>query len=418
VHPESELTIDVWDGTAHRGISTVRWGSTGGENVLRLVEPATDQDPDVSPGLSLIPGLIDTHVHLIGYAGPATPDFLSWPLVTRPEEQVLHGLANARKALAAGVTTLRDLSADDVQFSLRRALDAGIVEGPRLQAFGMVGMTAGHADLFIPPAFPLRKPTADGPDACRALVRHWARAGADGIKIATSGGVLSVGDKSAWRNYTRAEIAAIVDEAHALGMRVAAHAHTPEGIEIALDEGVDSIEHATLLSEELAARVVAAGVSVAPTLLINEAIAAGEAGASAEQAEKAGELVGRRDALLAAAAKAGVDFVLGTDANARHVQFGDEMAEVRRMAEIFGWSGSRALEAATSRAANAIGRPELGRIEVGAPADFVVVDGRPWDDIRSLRVENIVAVVSRGRVVAGSLDAATLDAATRGAVAE
>ncbi len=397
--PEPVLTLDVWDGSVHRGVSSVRWGSTEGDDVIRSVEPGTS-----SSGLSLIPGLIDTHVHLIGYAGDATPDFLSWPLVTRPEEQVLHGLANARKALCAGVTTLRDLSADEVQFSLARVLNSGIVDGPRLQAFGMVGMTAGHADLFIPPAFPIRKPTADGPDACRALVRHWARAGADGIKIATSGGVLSVGDKSAWRNYTREEIAAIVDEAHALGMKVAAHAHTELGIEIALDEGVDSIEHATLISAPLAARAAAAGITVAPTLLINEVIAAGGAGASAAQAEKASELVGRRDALLLEAAAAGVDFVLGTDANARHVQFGDEMAEVRRMATVFDWSPERALQAATSRAGMAIGRPDLGRIEVGALADFVILDGKPWEDIESLRVENIVAVISRGRVVAGSLD--------------
>ena len=106
---------------------------------------------------------------------------------------------------------------------------------------------------------------------------------------------------------------------------------------------------------------------------------------------------------MRAAADAGVDFVLGTDANARHVQFGDELAEVRRMAEVFGWSASRALEAATSRAAAAIGHPELGRIAPGAPADFVVLRGRPWEDLGVLDAKNILAVVSRGRVVAGQL---------------
>ncbi|MDQ1564102.1 MAG: hypothetical protein QOI14_1053, partial [Actinomycetota bacterium] len=182
MHPES-LILDLWDGESHRGVSTIRWtadpAAPAHDAVIESVT-AADPDPQIAAArseFSVIPGLIDTHVHLIGYAGDRRQDFLSWPLVTRPEEQVLHGLANARKALAAGVTTLRDLSADDVQFSLRRAIDAGIVEAPRLQAFGMVGMTAGHADLFIPPAFPIRKPTADGPDACRALVRHWARAG-------------------------------------------------------------------------------------------------------------------------------------------------------------------------------------------------------------------------------------------------
>jgi imidazolonepropionase-like amidohydrolase len=407
MHPES-LTLDTWDGAQSVGVSRVHWSRNGGDAVIDSVEPIPDAAPSPRGNLSLIPGLVDTHVHLIGYAGDGHPDFLTWPLVTRPEEQALHGLANARKALAAGVTTLRDLSADEVQFSLRRALDAGVVEGPRLQAHGMVGMTAGHADMFTPAAFPLRKPTADGADACRALVRHWARAGADGIKIATSGGVLSVGDKSSWRNYTREEIAAIVDEAHALGMRVAAHAHTAEGIAIALAEGVDSIEHATLITTEQAATAVVARVTVAPTLLINDVIAAGGAGASPEAAAKATELVRRRDALLRAAADAGVDFVLGTDANANHVAFGDQMAEVRRMAEVFGWPAPRALEAATSHAAAAIGRGDnLGRIAPGYLADFVVLDGKPWENIDALRVENIVAVISRGRVVAGSTSGLT-----------
>lgn len=393
--------VELWDGFRHRGPSTIRWAFTGRDAVISSVEASSGAGTE----LSVIPGLIDTHVHLMEYAGPGSRDFHSWRLVTRPEEQVLHGLANARKALAAGVTTLRDLSADDLQFSLRRALDHGVVDGPRMQAHGMVGMTAGHADLFVPSAFPIRKPTADGPDECRKLVRQWARAGADGIKIATSGGVLSIGDKSSWRNYTREEIAAIVDEAHALGMPVAAHAHTAEGIAIALEEGVDSIEHATLISAELATAAVAAGVPIAPTLLINEVIAAGGAEVNAEQSEKAAELVSRRDALLREAAALGVDFVLGTDANGHHVAFGDQMAEVRRMADVFDWPAERALRAATSRAAAALGRgDDLGRVESGSLADFLVVRGRPWEDIGSLRVDNIVAVVSRGRVVAGALN--------------
>lgn len=388
---------DVWDGTRHVGAATVRWETGDGDGVITAVEPGG------SARFAVLPGLIDTHVHLIGRAGGPRADFLTWPLVTRPEEQVLHGLAHARRALEGGVTTLRDLSANETQFSLARALAQGIVDGPRLIAHGMVSMTAGHGDLFTPSAVASRPPTADGPDECRRLVRHFARAGADGIKIATSGGVLSVGDRSEWRNHTRAEVDAIVDEAHALGMRVAAHAHTAEGIAIALAAGVDSIEHGTLMTGEQATAVVAAGLSVAPTLLINDRIAGGASGVSPVQQQKAAQLVERRDALLAAAAAAGVDFVLGTDANGFHVAFGDQMAEVRRMAEVLHWSPQRALAAATSRAAAAIGRDDLGRIEVGAKADLLVLDGRPWTDLGQLAVDRIVAVVSRGRVVAGAL---------------
>jgi imidazolonepropionase-like amidohydrolase len=394
--------VAIFDGESDAGVGTLRWSVTGADAVIESVSAGASGSADAA--LSVIPGLIDTHVHLIGFAGTGTPDFLTWPLITRPEEQVLHGLANAGKALAAGVTTLRDLSANEVQFSLRRAIDQGVVQGPRLQAHGMVSMTAGHGDMFVPAAFSQRPPVADSPDECRKLVRHWARAGADGIKIATSGGVLSAGDKSSWRNHTRAEIDAVVDESHALGMRVAAHAHTAAGIEVALAAGVDSIEHATLMTPEQASAVVQAGITVAPTLLINEVIAAGGAGTNAEQQAKGAELVSRRDTLLREAARLGVDFVLGTDANARHVQFGEQMSEVRRMAAVFGWTPERALTAATSRAAGAIGRGhDLGRITAGYFADFVVMTGRPWRDLTDLRVENILAVVSRGRVVAGAL---------------
>ncbi|MFB2554520.1 metal-dependent hydrolase family protein [Herbiconiux liangxiaofengii] len=405
------FTAPLWDGTTARGLTTLEWAVDDVDGVITSVTAATDAGGDHAAGsgtdrLGIIPGLIDTHVHLVGYAGHATADFLTWPLMTRPEEQTLHGLANARAALRAGVTTVRDLAADDIQFSLQRAIGQGVVDGPRMQAHGMVSMTAGHGDLFIPPAFPLRKLLADGPDECRKLVRHWARAGADGIKIATSGGVLSVGDKSAWRNYTGAEIETIVDEAHALGLRVAAHAHTAEGIEAALGHGVDSIEHGTLLTADQARRIAEAGITIAPTLLINDRIAAGLNGVSSDQAEKAGELVQRRDALFREAADAGVDFVLGTDANGHHVRFGDQMEEVRLMASTFGWTPERALEAATSRAARTLGAEgTLGVLAPGAAADFVVIDGHPWSDLATLDTARIVAVVSRGRVVAGALPA-------------
>ncbi|MBF4571575.1 amidohydrolase family protein [Herbiconiux sp. VKM Ac-1786] len=413
------LTAELWDGTAARGTVTLDWTVDGTDGTISGLRPLGDGgtasarpepggvDGSLPAGYSIIPGLVDTHVHLVGHAGPGTADFLTWPLTTRPEEQTLHGLANARAALRGGVTTLRDLSADDIQFSLRRALEQGVVEGPRLQAHGMVSMTAGHGDLFTPPAFPLRKPVADGPDECRKLVRHWARAGADGIKIATSGGVLSVGDKSAWRNYTDAEIDAIVDEAHALGLRVAAHAHTEAGIDAAVSHGVDSIEHGTLLNAGQSGRIAALGITVAPTLLINDRIAAGRNGVSPEQADKAAALVVERDSRMREAAELGVDFVLGTDANGHHVDFGDQMEEVRLMAATFGWTPARALEAATSRAARAIGEEgRLGVLAPGAAADFLVMEGRPWEELEELDTSRIVAVVSRGRVVAGALPGA------------
>lgn len=389
--------IALWDGDQYCGTSALTWSG----DRIEAVEPV-EGEPE--PELCVIPGLVDTHVHLVGYAGEGTADFATWPLTTTRDEQVLHGVAHAQRAMRGGVTTLRDLAADDAQVAIRRVFDAGILPGPRVLAHGMVGMTAGHNDLFVPPAFPLRKPVADGPDECRKLVRTWARAGMDGIKIATSGGVLSIGDRNGWRNQTPAEVEATVDEARALGMRVAAHAHSHAGIQAALDAGVDSIEHATLMSIEQAETIAARGVTVGPTLLINEAIAAGSVPVTAQAMEKAAELVAARDELFAAAARAGVRFVLGTDANGHHVRFGDQMQEVGLMTRVLGMDAEAALRSATSLAARSIGLGDrVGTLAATMGADFLVLRGRPWERIGDLRLENLVAVVSRGRVVFGDL---------------
>jgi imidazolonepropionase-like amidohydrolase len=389
--------IAVWDGKNDLGPSVLSWSAD-------RLEPIERADFQRWPELCVIPGLIDTHVHLVGYAGDGRADFATWPLVTTRDEQVLHGVAHAQRAMRHGVTTVRDLAADDAQIAIRRVFDAGILPGPRVLAHGMVGMTAGHNDLFVPPAFPIRKPTADGADECRKLVRTWARAGMDGIKIATSGGVLSIGDKNTWRNQTRAEIDATIDEAHALGMMVAAHAHSADGIQIALDAGVDSIEHATLVSIDQAEAIAAKGITVSPTLLINEAIAAGAVPVSQQSQDKAAELVAERDVLFAAAARAGVRFVLGTDANGHHVDFGDQMDEVIRMTQIFSFDAGVALRSATSVAAEAIGLDgRVGVLGPGLGADFLVMQGRPWERIEDLTLDNLRAVVCRGQLVAGAL---------------
>jgi len=392
--------IRLWDGETDRGPSVLTW--SGGR--IREVRAA---ERERLPELCAIPGLVDTHVHMLGFAGaqgdPAGRDTFTWPLVTTREEQTLHAAANAGQALRGGVTTLRDLAGDEAQVAVRRAFDRAILPGPRVLVSGPVGMTAGHLDLFTPAAVRDRPPTADGPDACRALVRRWARTGLTGIKIFTRGGVLSVGDRVGWRNHTRAELEATIDEAHALGMLVAAHAHSVEGIRIAIDVGADSVEHGTELAAPEAAELVRRNIPVGPTLLINEIIAAGR-GATGEAREKAAELVERRDALLRAAAAAGVRFVLATDASGYFVRFGDQMAEVARMVQVLGIDAARALRAATSDAADSIGiGGEVGRLGPGFGADLVVMRGRPWERIEDLDPANIVAVVCRGRVLSGAL---------------
>jgi imidazolonepropionase-like amidohydrolase len=391
--------VALFDGVSDLGVRSLSWS---GDAISGVGDPVGGAE------FSVIPGLVDTHVHLLGYAGGRANakgfDTFTWPLVTIREEQALHATANAQRAMRMGVTTLRDLGADETQAAMSRVFDSGILPGPRLLASGSVGMTAGHLDLFTPRAVADRPPTADSPDACRALVRRWARAGLTGIKTYTSGGVLSMGDKVAWRNHTRAEIAATVDEAHALGMLVACHTHSQEGIQIALDEGMDSIEHGTGMTASQAGVLAQRGIPVAPTLLINDMIAGAEVPVSAEAQSIAAALVSTRDTLLRAAADAGVRFVLGTDANGYFLEFGDQWRELVRMVEVLGYAPSRALQAATSDAAAAVGLgASVGRIAEGFGADFLVMRGRPWEDVSLLSPENIVAVVCRGQVVAGAL---------------
>jgi imidazolonepropionase-like amidohydrolase len=392
--------IALWDGERDRGPARISWSG----DRIEAVEPAAER----YPGLAVIPGLIDTHVHLdtnaVSGAGPGD----AWPLVTPPEEQAMHVLGHTLRFAAAGVTTLRDLCASPVQIAVGRALDEGAITGPRLLSFPPVGMTAGHGDLFTPPRFRHRPPVADSPDECRALVRRWAREGAHGIKIYTSGGILSMGDQVRWRNQTRAEIAATVDEAHALGLPVAAHSHTAEGIDIALAVGADSIEHATGMAKDQFGPLADRRVPVAPTLLINDLLAAGEGGVRPEAQAKAAAIVAGRAETLRAAGQAGVRFVLGTDANGRFVRHGGQLDELRQMRDAFGWTAERTLAAATSDAAAAIGRGgTLGRVAPGFAPDLVIVRGRPWLDLNELTTDNIVAVICRGQLVCGAIPATT-----------
>lgn len=397
--PKGEVRgVAIWDGTRAHECARIAWEADRIETVSKD-EPLARRSQ-----FSVIPGLIDTHVHLASYAGSGTADWVSWQLITPWVEQVFHVLKHAQDALRGGVTTLRDLSGDDRQLAVKRAINEGLQSGPRLLVHGAVGMTGGHGDLFIPPHYPHRLPVADGADECRKLVRQHARAGVDGIKVFTSAGVLSMGDKIGWRNQTLVELETTIDEAHALNLPVAAHSHTEAGNDIAISVGVDSLEHGTGLTLAQVPSLLAQDISVAPTLMINNAIAEGHVPVDLEARQKAMDVVQRRDETFPEVARAGVRFVLGTDANGAFVRFGDQMEEVRLMAELFGWSATEALKSATVHAARTVRMQEsIGKLEPGYATDFIVMKGRPWERIEDLSTDNIVAVVSRGCVVHGRL---------------
>jgi imidazolonepropionase-like amidohydrolase len=372
---------------------------------------------DVS-GMTLLPGLIDAHVHLRSYAGTQRSDFYMWSQATFPEEQVLHAAANACRALEAGVTTVRDCAGGRLEVAVKQATDQQLVDGARVVVAGFVGMTGGHGDLFTPPAVEHRPhPTADSPDECRKLVRAYARDGVDWIKICTSGGVLSLGDESDWRNYTLDEVRSVVDEAHALGKRVAAHAHTRAGVRQALDGGVDSIEHGSALDAELIQRIVDSGTWLCPTLSVSEQIHAvgHEKGLPAIILHKNELVRASRAESARAAAVAGVHMFLGTDTGSI-LPFGRHAWELELLGTLLDVSPMRALQMGTREAAHAIGLGALcGVLEAGRWADVLVVDGDPLADIRVLQQrERILAVFRDGRLLVDrGLDARYPEARTR-----
>jgi imidazolonepropionase-like amidohydrolase len=376
--------------------------------IISVGSSANTQVPDGArvfdvTGKTLLPGLIDAHVHLRSYAGRERADFYMWSQATFLEEQVLHAAANARRALEAGFTTVRVAAGGRLEVAVKHATDQQLLDGARVVVAGFVGMTGGHGDLFTPAAVDRRPyPTADGVDECRRLVRAYARDGVDWIKICTSGGVLSLGDENDWRNYTLDEVHAIVDEAHALGKRVAAHAHTRSGIRQALDGGVDSIEHGSDLDADLIQRMVDTDTWLCPTLAVGEQVHAigQERGLPAAVLQKGEQVRATRAVAARAAAAGGVRIFLGTDTSSI-LPFGRHAWELELMVELLDISPMRALQLGTREAALAIGLgPQCGVLEVGRWADVLVVNGDPLADIRILQQpERIHAVFRDGRLL-------------------
>ena len=367
------------------------------------VETARDAAVYDLRGKTLMPGLIDGHVHLRAHAGEGQQDIHLWNVLTFVEEQALHAAANARRALQCGVTTVRDMAGGRLEVAVKHAIDDFVLDGARVVASGFVGMTAGHGDLFCPANVePRLWPPADGPAECRKLIRRYARDGVDLIKLCTSGGVLSIGDENEWRNYTMAETLAIVDEAHALGKRVAAHAHTRAGIRQALEAGVDTLEHGSQLDDALIELMLLRGTRLCPTLAIGEymLLAGRERGIPAASLAKAEALRPARLESVRRAYRAGVPIFAGTD-SCNTFAFGRHAWELELLQEQVGMSPMEAIVAATSAAADALGLGDrTGAVEAGRWADLLVVDGDPLADLRLLQdEERLLGVFRDGRLL-------------------
>ena len=350
-------------------------------------------------GLVVVPGLIDMHVHLTSdprYSGYRRLEFTDafWMTV---------GVANARRTLESGFTTVRNVGSsnfDDV--GLKQGIEKGYIEGPRIvPATYAIGSTGGHCDdtEFPPSIISPSTQIADSPDAYRTLVRRVHKYGAEVIKVCMTGGVLSKGDSVGAQQLSLDEIKAIVEEAHRLGLRVAVHAHGTDGINDALRAGVDTIEHASLADAESFRLAKQHGAWFDMDIYNDDYILAeGEKnGVYAESLAKE-KMIGRKQReTFRAAHAAGVKMLFGTDAGVYpHGQNGRQFS---KMVE-WGMTPMEAIQAATRNAAEALVRSaDVGAIAPGRYADLIAVDGDPLSDIRVL--ESVPVVMKGGQLVKG-----------------
>jgi imidazolonepropionase-like amidohydrolase len=368
---------------------------------------------------TVIPGLMDLHVHLQhGVLDPREPHLDFGMLLSTAQLLTLWTARNARLMLEAGFTTARDMAGyksprNLEALAVRDGAAFGLVQAPRLFVAGWAGQTAGHGDMGLPRTWP-RDPelVADSPWDFRRLVRLLVRDGVDWIKTSTTGGAGGHGEALWWRNHTDEELLALVDEAHSSGHRVACHAHTAEGIKRALRAGVDTIEHGVYLDDEGIELLLRHDATLVPTLLIRSEHAVAphrRAGSAPEKIQKFEALAQAGATSLYTAYKAGVRIALGTDTGRTLREFfGRNGYELELLAAV-GMSPLDALLAATRNAAVALGeRDRLGTLEAGKAADLLLVDGDPLEEIRVLgdrsRVHLVMKdghiVVNRGVTVA------------------
>jgi imidazolonepropionase-like amidohydrolase len=366
---------------------------------IRSIRAHVDTPPDVTrldfPDATITPGLIDCHVHLsdAGLADASVQDRDASGL------RILRMAEHARRTLVAGFTTVRDVGGrDHLEFALRRAATEGLVRTPRLILAGkIVSMTTAGAS-----SWPGMYRQADGASEVVKAVREQVAAGADVIKIMATGAVLAPGhERPTSAQFTREELKAAVDTAHATGLRIAAHAHGIDGIKRAVDAGVDTLEHGTHLHEDagVAREMAARGVYLVPTLKALARIADAEGpGVPADMRAKARDRRSDRDRTFRLALELGVPIAMGTDAATPFNRHGENAEELELMVAL-GMSPLAAMAAASGAAARALGRDDIGVLAPGMLADLVVWNGMPHEDIRALQRAPIAVFLGGERMV-------------------
>jgi imidazolonepropionase-like amidohydrolase len=364
-------------------------------------------------GLTVLPGIIDCHVHATYRARDVRRHLLNTPTYN-----VLRSTQILEETLACGVTTVRDMGGADAGF--RQAVEEGIVAGPRLlMCIVMISQTGGHGDAWVPAGLRIQKrtwlpsPVADGPDEVRRLVRQVLMAGADFVKICSTGGITSVTDSWDEPQYTLEELRTAVTEAAMRHKRVAVHSEGIDGIRTALAAGVHSIEHGWFIDEQAIEDMVRQGSWWVPTLcLVPESVehrkkdAAWHAQQLANEDAKDAEIFAKMQAqipIYREAVRRGVRIAFGTDQSHR-LLVGENLVELQYMVEWLGMTPMQAIVAATSRAAECIERPALGAIAAGRVADVLLVEGDPLADIKLLQERRRIRMVMKdGRIWRSSL---------------
>jgi len=343
-------------------------------------------------GKTLLPGLIDCHVHLC-FDGSA--DFAREAReMTSDAAAAVKCVRNAARTLECGVTTVRDLGGrNDAVIQVARAVEGGLVPGPRILAAGRaLTITGGHGHNV---GFARE---VDGPHEVRKAVREEIRAGATAIKLIATGGVLTPGIAHDFTAFTQEELEAAVDEAHAWGRVVGAHAIGAEGIARAVRAGVDSIEHGSMLTAEGARLMKERGTSHVPTLSAIRGIVEHPDEVPAYALEKATALAEISREAFRRSIRAGVPIACGTDAGTPFNPHGNTPNEIVRMVG-WGLAPLRAVQAATANAAALLRLPDVGRVAEGAAADLVLYDANPLEEIEA--VLKPATVMKSGEVVSG-----------------
>ncbi len=349
------------------------------------------------PGETLLPGLIDMHVHMTSDATKGGYNALG----TSSLRAALYGAKAARVTLMAGFTSVRDVGDGNFEgIALRDAINDGDVPGPRITPSGPpLGATGGHCDNnLLPFKYHDTSPSvADGPWQLRAKVRQVAKFGAGVVKICATGGVLSKGDSVGGQQLTLEEMKAIADEAHMLGLKVAAHAHGTMGIHDAILAGIDTIEHVSLIDAEGIRLAKQHGTYLDMDIYNDDYIMAeGEKNGVLPESMAKEKMIGKlQRENFAKAFKAGAKMTFGTDAGV--YPHGDNAKQFAWMVRL-GMSPLQAIQAATITAAEALGQSkDVGALSVGHFADIISVSGAPLSDVTQL--EHVGFVMKAGVIV-------------------